>query len=162
VTGKAGLLDPVLTGLLGPADEETAAAITGVCGDALHAVLPETFARAVLADPVLLARAAPWALDLARGLQYQDRAGPGDPPTTELLTRLTRAPLSDDQARGFAETVDLAVVLTLGRLTEQVLGPGAGARNPVANQAAAPWLAALKLGYRVGLVLELLRLTAPG
>jgi hypothetical protein len=80
VTEHAALLDPVLAGILGPVDEESAAAITGICQDALAAVL----------------------------------------------------------------------------------GPGSRARNPAVNEAAAPWLAALKLGYRVGLVLELLRLALPG
>jgi hypothetical protein len=162
VNGDSSLLDPVLTGLLGPVNQQISGAITGICGDALHAVLGETLARALLADPVLLSRAAPWALDLARGLQYQDRAGPGDPPTAELLTRLTRTPPGQERALWLAETVDLAVVLTLGHLTDQVLGPGSGARHPVANQIAAPWLSALKLGYRIGLVLELLRMTASG
>jgi hypothetical protein len=156
------LLDPALTRLLGPVSQQTSDAITGICGDALHAVLGDTLASALLADPALLTRAAPWLLDLARGLQYQDRAGPGDPPTSELLTLLTCTPPSNDQARQFAETVDLAVVLTLGHLTDQVLGPCSGTRHPIANQIAAPWLAALKLGYRIGLVLELLRLTSRG
>jgi hypothetical protein len=40
-----------------------------------------------------------------------------------------------------------------------VLGPGSGARNPHFNDLAVPWLAALQLGYRIGLVLETLRLS---
>jgi hypothetical protein len=46
----------------------------------------------------------------------------------------------------------------LGGILEQVLGPGAGARDPGANEAAAPWPAGLKLGSRIHLVQELLRL----
>jgi len=53
-------------------------------------------------------------------------------------------------------------VLTLDRVLEQVLGPGASARDPRANEAAAPWLTGLKLGSRIHLVLELLRLLLPG
>jgi hypothetical protein len=49
----------------------------------------------------------------------------------------------------------------MGRVLEQVLGPGAGARDPRANEAAAPWLAGLKLGSRIHLVQELLRLLPP-
>jgi hypothetical protein len=159
VNEHGGLLDPVLIELLGPVDEETAAAITGICDDALHAVLGPV---PIQDAPVLLTRAAPWVRDLARGLQFQARTGAGDPPTDGLVALLASRPLSDPQVRQFAETVDLSVVLTLSHLTDQVLGPGSGARNPVANDTAAPWLAALKLGYRVGLVLELLRLTRPG
>ena len=152
------LLDPAL----GPVGEQASAAITGICGDALHSDLGPDLARAALTDPALLTRIAPWARDLARGLQYHERFGPGDPPTTDLVTRLAGRPLPGDQASRFAETVDLAVVLTLGRVTDQVLGPGSSARNPAANQLAAPWLPALQLGYRIGLVIELLRLSDPG
>jgi len=52
--------------------------------------------------------------------------------------------------------------LTVGRIVEQVLGPGGCARDPALNEAAAPWLAGLKLGYRIGLALELLRLSLSG
>jgi hypothetical protein len=152
------LLDPAL----GPAGEQASAAIIGICGDALHAVLGPGLARAATADPELLTRIAPWARDLARGLQYRDRYGAGDPPTAELVARLAGRPIPGDQARRFAETVDLAVVLTLGRLTDQVLGPGSGMRDPAANDLAAPWLPALQLGYRIGLVLEILRLSRSG
>ena len=154
-----GLLDPVLIELLGPVDVETTAAITGICDDALHAVLGPAHTQDT---PNLMTRLAPWVRDLARGLQFQALTGAGDPTTDGLLTLLARPPLTEPQVRQFADTVDLSVVLTLSHLTDQVLGPGSAARNPVANDTAAPWLAALKLGYRVGLVLELLRLTRPG
>ena len=48
---------------------------------------------------------------------------------------------------------------TLGRVTDQVLGAGSGARHPITNDLAAPWLPTLQLGYRLGLVLEILRLS---
>jgi hypothetical protein len=162
VSEHADLLDPVLVDLLGPVDEESIAAITGICYDALHAVLGPVRAAAVQSDPALMTRIAPWARDLARGLQFQARTGAGDPPTEGLLALLAGRPLTESQVRQFAQTVDLSVVLTLSHLTDQVLGLGSGARNPAVNETAAPWLAALKLGYRVGLVLELLRLTLPG
>lgn len=155
------LLDPAVTGLLGPVDHETSCAITAICHDALRAVLGAGLAAAAIGDSRLLARTAPWARDLARGLQFQARTGPGDPPTAQLLTRLASQPLSPAQLDRFAETVDLTAALTLDRLTEQVLGPGASGRNPAVNETAAPWLAGLKLGYRIGLVLELLRLASP-
>ena len=160
--GDAGLLDAALTAALGPVDALTAEAITGICDDAIGSVLGRTLAELVRDDPRLLAVVAPWARDLARGLQFQSQCGPGQPPTAELLTRLASRPLTGDQVRRFAETADLAAVLTSGRLLEQVLGPGACGRDPAANQAAAPWLAGLQLGYRIYLVLELLRLLAPG
>lgn len=151
------LLDPAL----GPVSEEAATAITGICGDALHAALGPELARAAVADRALRARIAPWARDLARGLQYRDRYGPGEPPTAHLVTRFAGRPLPAEQVLKFAETVDLAALLTLGRLTDQALGPGSGTRNPLANDLAAPWLPSLQLGYRIGLVLELLRLSGP-
>lgn len=159
--GAAGLLDETLTAALGPVDAMTATAITGICDDAIGSVLGPALAGMVRDDPRLVPLVAPWARDLARGLQYQSQRGPGQPPTAELLTRLAGRPLTGDQVRRFAETADLAAVLTLDRLLEQVLGPGACGRDPAANQTAAPWLAGLQLGYRIHLVLELLRLLAP-
>ena len=157
----AGLYDAALTAALGPVDALTAEAITGICDDAIGSVLGPALAGIVRDDPQLLPLVAPWARDLARGLQFQSQYGPGQPPTAELLTRLAGRPLTGDQVRRFAETADLAAVLTLDRLLEQVLGPGACGRDPAADQTAAPWLAGLQLGYRIHLVLELLRLLAP-
>lgn len=116
------VLDPALTGLFGPVDAETAAAIGGICRDALHMVLGADLAAAVVADPALLPRIAPWVRDLARGLQYQDRRGPAEPRTPELLGLLAEGRLSAAKRQVFAESVDLAVTLNLGRVTEQVLG----------------------------------------
>lgn len=152
------LLDPAL----GPVSDQASAAITGICSDALHVALGPELARAALADPAFLTRIAPWVRDLARGLQYRDRHGPGEPPTDELVTRFAGRPLSVRQRLRFAETVDLAAALTLGRVTDQVLGPGSGGRNPAVNDLAAPWLPTLQLGYRIGLVLEILRLSDSG
>jgi hypothetical protein len=152
------LLDPAL----GPVGEEASAAITGICGDALRTVLGPGIATAALADQVLLTQVAPWVRDLARGLQYRDHYGAGEPPTAQLVRRFARRAISAGEALRFAETVDLAIVLTLGRVTDQVLGPGASARDPAVNELAAPWLPALQLGYRIGLTLELLRLSDPG
>ena len=104
---------------------------------------------------------APWARDLARGLQYQSRHDGPEPRTVSLLARLGGPGITAADAVRMAETVDLAAVLTLGRVLEQVLGPGAGARDPRANEAAAPWLGGLKLGSRIHLVQELLRLLPP-
>jgi len=101
-----------------------------------------------------------WVLDLARGLQYHSRHGGPEPRTISLLAQLGGPRVPAAEAARLAETVDLAAVLTVGRVLEQVLGPGAG--DPRANDAAAPWLAGLKLGSRIHLVQELLRLLPPG
>ena len=159
---RAGeLLDEALTAALGPVDDLTGDAIAGICNDALHAVLGPAVAGALLADRRLLPLAAPWARDLARGLQYQSRHDGPEPRTVSLLARLGGPGITAADAVRLAETVDLAAVLALGRVLEQVLGPGAGARDPRANEAAAPWLGGLKLGSRIHLVQELLRLLPP-
>jgi hypothetical protein len=154
------LLDETLAAVLGPADSATGDAIAGICNDALDAVLGPAAVGALLADRRLLPRVAPWVLDLARGLQYQSRHGSPEPRTVSLLARLggPGTGISAAEAIRLAETVDLAAALTMGLVLEQVLGPGAGARDPLANEAAAPWLAGLKLGSRIHLVQELLRL----
>jgi hypothetical protein len=148
--------------VLGPADAATADAIAGICNDALDAVLGPAAVGALLADRRLLPRVAPWVLDLARGLQYQSRHGSPEPRTVSLLARLGGPGITAAEAIQLAETVDLAAVLALGLVLEQVLGPGGGAGDPRANEAAAPWLAGLKLGSRIHLVQELLRLLDPG
>jgi hypothetical protein len=160
--GADELLDTALNEVLGLADAPARDAIAAICNDALAAVLGPAAAGLVRADHGLLARVAPWVWDLARGLQYQNRHGAAQPATTGLLAQLRGRPLPGGQARQFAETIDLAVVLTLDRVTDQVLGPGACARDPAENEAAAPWLAGLRLGYRIHLARELLRLSALG
>jgi hypothetical protein len=152
------LLDETLTTVLGPVDDLTGDAIAGICNDALHAVLGPAVAGALLADRRLLPLAAPWVRDLACGLQFQSQEGIREPGTADLLIRLGGPRITAADARRLAEALDLAAVLAQGRVLEQVLGPGAGARDPRANEAAAPWLGGLKLGSRIHLVLELLRL----
>jgi hypothetical protein len=83
------LLDPVL----GPADEQVSAGITGICGDAVHAILGPGLAPAALTDSALLTRIARWARDL----QFRDRspaqarAEPGRQRTRHALAARTRA-----------------------------------------------------------------------
>jgi hypothetical protein len=155
------LLDQSLTAALGPVDDLAGEAIAGICNDALLAVLGPAVVSELLADRRLLPVIAPWVLDLARGLQYHSRHGSPEPRTISLLARLGGPYVPAAEVARLAETVDLAAVLTMGRVLEQVLGPGAGARDPRANDAAAPWLAGLKLGSRIHLVQELLRLLPP-
>lgn len=152
------LLDQALITTLGPVDDATTAAIEGICDDALTSVLGPALAATIRADSRLLPLTAPWVMDLARGLQYQSRNGPREPASTELLSTLAPGLAADLKAK-FAETVDLTIALTLSRVTDHVLGPGSGARH-LAAHTAVPWLAGLKLGYRIGLALELLRLSA--
>ena len=153
------LLDVTLAGVLGPADGLTRDAIAAICNDALAQVLGPAVMEELRTDRRLLPLAAPWVWDLARGLQYQSRHGAAPVPTTSLLAFLCGQPLPRGQAEQFAETIDLAVVLTFDRVVSQVLGPGACRRDPADNEAAAPWLAGLTLGYRIQLARELLRLS---
>ena len=152
------LIDRSLVSALGPVDAAIGEAIAGICNDALHDVLSPAVISAVLTDHRLLPMAAPWVLDLARGLQFRGRELPPEPDTADLITRLGGPGISAADTRRLAETADLAAVLTLGRVLEQVLGPGAAARDPRANETAVPWLPGLKLGFRIHLVQEALRL----
>lgn len=155
------LIDRSLVAALGPVDAATGEAIAGICNDALRDVLSPAVIGALLADHRLLPMVAPWVLDLARGLQFRGRALTPEPATADLITRLGGPGISAADARRLAETADLAAVLILGRVLEQVLGLGAAARDPRANEAAAPWLPGLKLGFRIYLVQEALRLLPP-
>ncbi len=156
------LLDEALAAALGPVDHVTGGAIAGICNDALRDVLGPALVTALRADRRLLPLTAPWVWDLARGLQFQSHNGAREPATGELLACLAGTRLAGRDARRLAESVDLAAVLTLDRVLEQVLGPGASGHDPRANEAAAPWLAGLKLGSPIHLVQELLRLLPPG
>jgi hypothetical protein len=162
LVGADGLLDEALTAALGPVDAATSDAIAGICNDALREVLGPALVSALRADRRLLPLVAPWVWDLARGLHFQSQNVAVEPATADLLARLGRHQLAGRDTRRLAEAVDLAAVLTLDRLLEQVLGPGACTRDPRVNEAGAPWLTGLKLGFRVYLVLELLRLLPPG
>lgn len=155
------LIDRSLVAALGPVDAATGEAIAGICNDALRDVLSPAVIGALLADHRLLPMVAPWVLDLARGLQFRGRELTPEPATADLITRLGGPGISAADARRLAETADLAAVLILGRVLEQVLGLGAAARDPRANEAAAPWLPGLKLGFRIYLVQEALRLLPP-
>jgi hypothetical protein len=156
------LIDDGLAAALGPVDCATGSAIAGICNDALRDTLGPAMVTALLDDRRLLRLAAPWVWDLARGLQFQSRHGAPEPATAELLACLGGTQISGKDAGRLAESVDLAAVLTLDRVLQQVLGPGASRRDPRANEAAAPWLTGLKLGSRIHLVQELLRLLPPG
>lgn len=156
---RAGeLIDRSLVSALGPVDAATGEAIAGICNDALRDVLSPAIISALLTDHRLLPIAAPWVLDLARGLQFRGRELIPEPATADLITRLGGPGISAVDTRRLAEAADLAAVLTLGRVLEQVLGLGAAARDPRANEIAAPWLPGLKLGFRIHLVQEVLRL----
>ncbi len=157
--GKDQLFDEALTRMLGPVDAFVADAIVEICNDALEGVLGPVLVAVLVDDRHRLPLVASWVWDLASGLHFQARNGPREPPTRELIAQLGDRHLGVEELRRFAETVDLATVLTLDRLLEQVLGPGACARVPKENEVALPWLAGLKLGYRIRLALELLRLS---
>jgi hypothetical protein len=156
------LIDDGLAAALGPVDPATGNAIAGICNDALRDVLGSAILTALRDDRRLLRLAAPWVWDLARGLQFQSQHGAPEPATGELLACLGGTRIFGKNAGRLAESVDVAAVLTLDRVLEQVLGPGASGRDPRANEAAAPWLTGLKLGARIHLVQELLRLLPPG
>ena len=155
---KEALIDKALTDAIGPVDRFVADAIVSICNEAVEQVLGPAVIEALRNDHNRLALAAPWVWDLARGLHFQGRNGRANLPTAELLSVLGPQ-LQHSQLHRFAEAIDISIALTLDRLLESVLGPGTCSRNPEENEAAVPWLNPLKLGYRIHLVLELIRLT---
>ncbi len=151
------LVDPILVATLGRPRPDTVDAVVGVCSDALATTVGPEILAALDSDRRLVALVAPWVFDLARGLLVLDRYGPGELPSSELIDLLSGHRLSEHDRARLAETVDLAATLTLDRVLEHVLGPGACAKDPFANVLVAPWLNALKYGHRVHNALELLR-----
>lgn len=156
------LLDAALANVLGSTDADLSGAIVGICNDAVEEILGPAVVEALAADRRRVAVVAPWASDLARGLLVLAHRGPGELPSSELLALLSRGRLSASEVSRFAGVVDTAAVLTLDRVVEQVLGPGACAKGQEENEATAPWLAALRYGHRVHVAQELLRLMPAG
>lgn len=156
------LLDRVLVATLGPFQPDIVDAVVGVCTDALASTVGPEILAVLGGDPRRLSVVAPWVFDLARGLLVLQRDGPKELPSSDLLYQLSDQRLSEHDCARFAETVDLAATLTLDRVLEHVLGPGACARDPQANASTAPWLAALTYGHRIHIALELLRLLPAG
>lgn len=156
------LLDEALTDVLGPVDAELAGAIVGICNDAAGDIVGAAVVEALAADRRRVPFVAPWASDLARGLLVLAHRGPGELPSSELLALLSRGRLSASEVSRFAGVVDTAAVLTLDRVVEQVLGPGACAKGQEENEVVVPWLAALRYGHRVHIAQELLRLMPAG
>jgi len=162
LVSKEALVDQALAKAVGPVDSFVGDAIVGICNEAAEQVLGPAIVEALGNDQDRLALIAPWVWDLARGLHFQGRDGRPEMPTAELLSVLASELQDPQQVQRFAETVDLSIALTFYRLLEAVLGPGACSRPPEENEAALPWLTPLKLGYRIHLALELLRLTRSG
>lgn len=159
--GADVLLDDALLGVLGPVDPQIVGAIVGICNDALVTTLGPAIVDVIGADRRLVPLVAPWTADLVRGLLALASHGPGELRTTKLLCLYARHRLTEQERTRYGETIDLAAtltLLTLDRVVEHVLGPGACARNPGDNEAAAPWLPALEYGHRVHITLEFLRL----
>lgn len=152
------LVDPILVATLGRPRPDTVDAIVGVCSDALEATVGPEVLAALERQRHLVALVAPWVFDLARGLLVLERQGSGELPSSALLDLLSGQRLSEHDRERLAEAVDLTTTLTLDRVLEHVLGPGACAQDPLSNVLAAPWLNALKYGHRVHIALELLRL----
>ncbi len=156
------LLDQALVATLGPFQPDVANAVVGICTDALATTVGPEILAVLDGDRRLVPLVAPWVFDLARGVLVLQRRGPGELRSGDLLDLLSGHLLSEHDRIRFAQTVDLAATLTLDRVLEQVLGPGACAADPRANALAAPWLAALTYGHRVHIALELLRLLPAG
>ncbi len=159
---KETLVDETLTKAIGPVDRFVGDAIVGICNEAVEHVLGSAVIEALGHDRDRLALVAPWVWDLARGLHFQGRDGRPEMPTAELLSLLAPRLHDPQQIQRFAETIDLTTALTLDRLLDAVLGPGACARPPEENEAALPWLTPLKLGYRIHITPALIGLTSQG
>ena len=152
------LLDQVLVATFGPFQPDIVSAVVGICTDALAATVGPKILTVLESDRSLGPLVAPWVFDLARGLLVLQECGPGELPSNDLLDLLSSHRLNEHECTRLAETVDLTTTLTLDRVLEHVLGPGACTTDPRANALTAPWLAALTYGHRVHIALELLRL----
>jgi hypothetical protein len=152
------LLDPMLTSALGPVDAFSIAAIAGICNDAVSAVLGPLLVEELLSDKARRWLVVPWVKDLARGLQLRSTRGPIEVHTTSLLLLLGKERVRKEDLHRARRSIDVAAALHLGAVLEHVLGPGAAQRSPADYEAELPWIETLKLGYRVHLVLEFLRL----
>jgi hypothetical protein len=107
-------------------------------------------------------RVAPWILDLARGLHYQHLRGPDLPSTARLIDDLAFTPFETSIRDRLAEGIDWAYILTEDRIAEYLQGPGAIKRAPAHRERDFPWYGRLKIGYRIALTNEAIRLICRG
>jgi len=156
--GPETLLDRALVATFGPVDPPVVEAIVDICNDAIAEVLGPSIMEILRADGRLIPLVAPWVADLARGLLMSSLRGPGQLSTSELLRLFGGTRLAECDIARCAQVIDLSTVLTLDRVLDHVLGEGAGAKDPSANDAAVQWLSPLQYGHRVHLTLELVRL----
>jgi hypothetical protein len=152
------LLDETLAERIGGVDDVTLESIHDICQDALIAVVGPIAREILRQDPKLAERTVPWIWDLARGLHYQSIYGPAAPLTIELMRQLGFGFVDMQIQDAVADRIDLAFVLTEDRIAEYVQGHGAISRDPAERERAYPWYDRLRLGYRIHLVLEALRL----
>jgi hypothetical protein len=154
------LLDGFLVERIGGVSDTTLESILSVCEDAATAVVGCEIGRAVLRDPPLTERMLGWIWDLARGLHYQSIYGSDMPSTRELIERLGPPYLDMDIRAIIADRVDWAFILIEDRLAEHVQGRNAIKLSGVERERTFPWYDRLKLGYRIRLTTEALRLAS--
>jgi hypothetical protein len=96
--------------------------------------------------------------DLARGLHYQSLRGPEAPPTSQLVDELSQGASIPVDRDLIADKIDWAFILTEDRVAQFVQGRGAISRDPIKREQAFPWYERLRIGYRIRLTTEALRL----
>jgi hypothetical protein len=153
------MIDPRLTAHFGFPDSPTLSAfhdiVTQAVADILGSRVTEAISPTTAEELFLL---APWAWDLNRGLHYRAECGPDEPESIELLTHFAGSAIEVGKAHEIANSLDIAVVLTIDQTIDHIHGIGATKLDPERLKVKTPWLGTCLLGVRLRVLLEFLRL----
>lgn len=153
------LIDPRLTAYIGFPDPSTLHAIYDITTEAVADVIGAPVVEAISPTiPRVLFMLAPWAWDLSRGLHYNAYYSDANPSSMELLDSFSKTSIQTGLDREIANSIDMAVVLTMDQTVDHIHGLGATGRNPADLRDRTPWLDTCLLGTRLRVTLEMLRL----
>jgi hypothetical protein len=153
------MIDPRLTAHFGFPDSPTLSAFHDIVTEAVADVLGPRVTEAISptnAEELFLL--APWAWDLSRGLHYRAECGSDEPKSIELLIRFAGSTIEVERAHEIANSLDIAVVLTIDQTIDHIHGIGATKLDPEELRVKTPWLGTCLLGVRLRVLLEFLRL----
>lgn len=155
---REDLLDEELAAKIGGVSAVTLESMLHLCEDAVAEVIGMPAGQVVLDDLRMAERVVAWIWDLSRGVHYQSIYGPDMPATQELVERLGSQPLDTATRQTLSDRIDWAFILTEDRIAECIGGRHSIRRPMVMGEAEFPWYDRLKLGYRIRIVMEALRL----
>jgi len=155
---REDLLDEELAAKIGDINTVTLESILRICEDAVAEVIGMPAGQLVLHDVRMAEKVVAWIWDLSRGVHYQSIYGPDMPMTQELVERLGPQSLDTAMRQTLSDRIDWTFILTEDRIAQCIGGRNSIRRPGATSEGEFPWYDRLKLGYRIRIVMEALRL----